>query len=553
MNNQKKLEWQEVQEIATTDEARSYEGKNWLKKEVYKAANYIRTEFVCSGSLNIKCDAKLKALYIQNLNKTILYRANDHHSLCKSQYEIKPSIKDEIFKIYDSGRTKPSFIEKELRKRNIDITTHKISQIIYNRHAKYKNPTIKDLLNVCNEILLKDEMLIHHELSAGTTKIIISNKNLLLKSKAFKNFHLDGTYKLIDLGYPVLVFGASDNLGSFHLMAIAICDNESADSYIWCVKSLIQFYNVLNLDFNPENVIGDAAPQITVMQETLFPRALRTICWAHVWRNMSKNINLLPRNYRDEFSNDIKFLQLSACQDQFDTGINLFELKWTNFELLTPIITEFKKNYLTGKNSHWFEGYYIFGPSTNNSLERFNRTIKEKYVGWKRNGILNFLKIASEIINDQTSIKKNCSGSSFTEIEYCSTSFTNTIGFELLPLQSTSLCDKFIIINSDKSAISDFELKNNLNLIKMNKFTNFRDFKNIISKYPILSAKPALTSYIDVTCTCWSFMKQKGCSHIYKYLSDRNRLDVISVTLLKTKIKRGRPKKISKNHSLSRE
>ena len=69
---------------------------------------------------------------------------------------------------------------------------------------------------------------------------------------------------------------------------IGICPDESSASYNWCVSNLMRFFNDMNLHSNPLNVVGDAAPQITVMQRENFPLATRTICWAHVWRNISK-------------------------------------------------------------------------------------------------------------------------------------------------------------------------------------------------------------------------------------------------------------------------
>ncbi|KCZ78268.1 hypothetical protein H311_00700, partial [Anncaliia algerae PRA109] len=254
MNRQRKYDWQEVIELSLKDSANEYEGKKWTIKDKYEALNYTRIEYVCSGSLDVECNARLKALNTRNPKKTILYRALDHHPLCRSETENKISINQEIFQIYDSGRTKPSYIEKELRKKNIDISTEKISRTIYNRKLKNKLPTSYDLLEACDNISLTAETLVKYDVLNGKTKIIISNKSLLTKLKDATNFHLDGTYKLIDLGYPVLVFGVSDNYGTFHLMAIGICDNESAESYIWCVKSLLDFYKTFNIEFKPKNI-----------------------------------------------------------------------------------------------------------------------------------------------------------------------------------------------------------------------------------------------------------------------------------------------------------
>ncbi|KCZ78047.1 hypothetical protein H311_00933, partial [Anncaliia algerae PRA109] len=121
---------------------------------------------------------------------------------------------------------------------------------------------------------------------------------------------------------------------------------------------------------------------------------------------------------------------------------------------------------------------------TNNSLERFNRTIKDKYVGWKRNGILKFLQIASEIVKDQSekTIKKY-SDTMFNILDYFSTSFINTIGFDFIPLDSVNLWNRFVILTSDSSNINIEELKGDFELIKSNNFLNFRELKRITSQF----------------------------------------------------------------------
>lgn len=44
------------------------------------------------------------------------------------------------------------------------------------------------------------------------------------------------------------------------------------------------------------------------------------------------------------------------------------------------------------------ESYDVFSPSTNNSLERFNLTIKDKYVPWRRLAIKEFVNVALNIL-----------------------------------------------------------------------------------------------------------------------------------------------------------
>ena len=44
-------------------------------------------------------------------------------------------------------------------------------------------------------------------------------------------FHIDGTYKLIKNRFPVIVYGRSDMNGQLHLISVAICSDETAETY----------------------------------------------------------------------------------------------------------------------------------------------------------------------------------------------------------------------------------------------------------------------------------------------------------------------------------
>ena len=45
-------------------------------------------------------------------------------------------------------------------------------------------------------------------------------------------FHIDGTYKLIQNRFPVMVFGVSDIAGEFHPIAYCITSHEKEEDFL---------------------------------------------------------------------------------------------------------------------------------------------------------------------------------------------------------------------------------------------------------------------------------------------------------------------------------
>ena len=52
-------------------------------------------------------------------------------------------------------------------------------------------------------------------------------------------FHIDGTYKLVRNGFPIVVFGVSYIQGSFHPIAFCITSNEEEKDFTEFYKGII--------------------------------------------------------------------------------------------------------------------------------------------------------------------------------------------------------------------------------------------------------------------------------------------------------------------------
>ncbi|KAI5150757.1 hypothetical protein ENBRE01_1690 [Enteropsectra breve] len=112
--------------------------------------------------------------------------------------------------------------------------------------------------------------------------------------------HIDATYKLIDLGYPVVIVGTNDTNKHFYMIGICIFEVESAESYIWYVEALKEFYNQLGFLFLP----------IILLQMVLLrslkcnkpaAKMLKELCvgltFGEIWANISQScLNIFSQN-----------------------------------------------------------------------------------------------------------------------------------------------------------------------------------------------------------------------------------------------------------------
>ena len=53
-------------------------------------------------------------------------------------------------------------------------------------------------------------------------------------------WHVDGTYKLVYMGFPVLVLGTTDVAHKFHPIAVALTSGETTEDYTVVLQKVIQ-------------------------------------------------------------------------------------------------------------------------------------------------------------------------------------------------------------------------------------------------------------------------------------------------------------------------
>lgn len=209
-------------------------------------------------------------------------------------------------------------------------------------------------------------------------RFFVSTKLLLKAAIGVEKIHSDATYKLIWQGYPVLQIGTSDLHRKYHPFGIAVCTQETTADFKFIFDSLQRaVLEKFDVQIKPSYLIADAAKSIQNAFQQSFDGGSVVMCWFHtrkaVTSRMEKHIHSTPK--RLEFINDLHKLQLSQSSEIFDAASELFVEKWMPES--KELLDYFRNEWLI-KNRNWYEGFAKRVPSTNNSLEAFNRVVKDE-------------------------------------------------------------------------------------------------------------------------------------------------------------------------------
>ncbi|OLY81224.1 hypothetical protein AYI68_g4675 [Smittium mucronatum] len=112
-------------------------------------------------------------------------------------------------------------------------------------------------------------------------RIFMTSEALIKIACKSENIHMDAKYKLIHLGYPIIV-GVTDLNGTSTLGRVEISKNENTSSYFWVLKKTGKVAGLHGLTFNPRYFVANSAPQISRAVKIFRPGCKRINFWAHV-------------------------------------------------------------------------------------------------------------------------------------------------------------------------------------------------------------------------------------------------------------------------------
>ena len=165
----------------------------------------------------------------------------------------------------------------------------------------------------------------------------------------------------------------------FHAFRISVTSNEDTDDFQFIFESLKESCDELfGQKYEPEVLIADCADAITNAATLAFGDMTCVHCWAHVVRNIDKNlVKIKSRSTRVSIRLDIFQLQLAKSEEEFITASSLWVKKWLAVEGAKDFVDYFNSEYIV-KYSGWYEGIAPNSPSSNNCLESTNNVLKNE-------------------------------------------------------------------------------------------------------------------------------------------------------------------------------
>lgn len=533
-------------------------------KTVFRCNNVKRRDTPCaSGIYTVKNR-------VPNDTSIELYRKNADHTCPENGGALKKPQKDAVECIIGLVKSKNPLktIMFKLRDdpRFRGITKNQVQYVInkYNRET-YGNPavTLKDLedfVKLHNQlpIELDEPFVVNFFRSAPNDtekifRIFYSTKRLLQFATESDIIHIDGTYKIMIQGFPVVIVGVTDYAKRFHLCGLTICSSESASDYQFVFESLMHgVIMVTEQDLRPRAVMADASAAITRGLEDSFEdeNIVRLNCFAHIMMNVDK-CELLPEN-KELVKNDVRTLQKSFDHKTFEVGSKLFIEKWMVYE--QKFAEHFDKVYLKS-NNNWYGGCAPRAPKTNNALESFNKSLKQHQTHYKRSNLSEFKVRALEIVRERSKEYIEDKKPPQTSIEISEQLLKDAWDYScskksFVTQKNAEDVDFYVFGGSNEDKITNNDVKTFLN----QKFTDFDDFAEkafLIHKITFKQNSHDWASHS--LCTCHTFSKEYICKHIVAIAYRLGILNVPDAVVaginegpIAPKNKRGRPRKATK-------
>ncbi|GMF57926.1 unnamed protein product [Phytophthora fragariaefolia] len=215
----------------------------------------------------------------------------------------------------------------------------------------------------------------------GITSLgLIDSCQQFASASVFTLFHADATFKLCDIGYPVISFGFTDQARSYQLGVLFVVSRRTSNEYAECFRSFAQLVRKLRgRSLQIDAAMGDAedAQYLALTSVPEFADATVLMCFFHVLYNVRKKIQHLLPGDRYMIMRSIMDMHYSSNQQDYEACQKRELERWREFSHLTSFTTYFESEWINGRFWRWQvyhtpQGY----PTTNNPCEVFNAVIK---------------------------------------------------------------------------------------------------------------------------------------------------------------------------------
>lgn len=525
----KRVEYSIEREFENSTEALAFVAaeKKWSIRRKTNTEEGAKTFYRCNlvKQRRAPCAAVVYLLYDATGSRVFLFRGSEGHTCDTMDDDVKsgPKLTDEVIKVIKElhdQKKKPMAIREALTLMKLPVP--KLYTIKF-QIAKYKKekygPTsismseLRELLNQYTDIPDADEKpYVLHDINADAEhfRFFMTTKSLISNAAQAVSINADATYKLMWQGFPCLIVGTTDASKKFHIIGVSVCTSETEADFVFLFRAMQQCAaDLLNIEISPAVIVCDAAHAISNAFKSVFGEtSVVVMCWAHMMRNVKKKLQKLVKSKATQgrIIADIRFLQLIATVQQFETALELFLHTWSTH---TDFINYFKAEWVV-KNGNWYEGVMQRVPSTNNALEATNNIIKVKYTFRDRLSLGEFISVMVVML---ASYSRRCND----DLQFAKAAFITKDNYEKayqwkrlkLPLViKTTDNTKSIIVESAKSRAS---------LVKpvmMPNPTTLEQFKDGYSSHWIVSLASGENKWLDAQCSCPEFQKEYMCKHV---------------------------------------
>ncbi|GMF15404.1 unnamed protein product [Phytophthora fragariaefolia] len=196
-------------------------------------------------------------------------------------------------------------------------------------------------------------------------------------------FHMDATYKLNQVNFPILVMGISDSCRSFHLVAIFVVSQVTEEMHSKALASLRRVYSaVTQKGMVVQYVLGDADYAQYNACKVVFEDCKFTyiMCFFHVMVKVQERTKGLPGYLAVSVLETIYDMHFASSASTFQHLKQKSSYLWRQNPLLVPFAQYFEAVWLESSFSAW--QCYLTPPgyaTTNNPVEQFNRVLKRDY------------------------------------------------------------------------------------------------------------------------------------------------------------------------------
>jgi hypothetical protein len=206
---------------------------------------------------------------------------------------------------------------------------------------------------------------------------------------------VDGTYSLLDIGFPILKLGTVDAMHRYGDVCLCISRHEDETSFLKMILSVKDaVYQFFHFEMRPVCSVPDKARSIfNALQHVfpatdIYPGVKIAICYFHNKQAIESNKNRFSSEERKyAFAKDVEKLHSLTSIDAFENARVLFEKKWTRKEK-EPTAWYMKE---WGCTNFHASATPPGAPVANCSMESSNRVFKDNVTNHERLAMGNFL------------------------------------------------------------------------------------------------------------------------------------------------------------------